>query len=110
MYVDSIMTNSPNTLPQLYGKLITSFASIPSEFVFVGIRVLSIPYVNSDERILLAMKIPGHYKCILRFGFMENVQIDKELSSKIMARIPGLSVLTPEQLHNHPIIHFSKMI
>ncbi|AOW26317.1 potassium uptake protein [Candida albicans P76067] len=107
MYVDSIMTNSPNTLPQLYGKLITSFASIPSEFVFVGIRVLSIPYVNSDERILLApMKIPGHYKCILRFGFMENVQIDKELSSKIMARIPGLSVLTPEQLHNHPIIHF----
>ena len=46
----------------------------------------------------------------IKIWFMENVQIDKELSSKIMARIPGLSVLTPEQLHNHPIIHFSKMI
>ena len=77
MYVDSIMTNS-NTLPQLYGKLITSFASIPSEFVFVGIRVLSIPYVNSDERILLApMKIPGHYKCILRFGLWKMFKLIK---------------------------------
>ncbi|KAL6453414.1 HAK1 High affinity potassium transporter [Candida maltosa Xu316] len=107
MYVDSILTNSPNTLPQLYGKLVGSFASIPSEFVFVGIRVLSIPYVDQDERILLVpMKIPGHYKCVLRFGFMEDIRIDKALGSRIMIRIPSLSVLTSEQLNNHPIIHF----
>ncbi|RCK55995.1 High affinity potassium transporter [Candida viswanathii] len=107
MYVDSILANSPNTLPQLYGKLVSSFAALPSEVVFVGIRVLSIPYVDADERILLApMKIPGHHKCILRFGFMEHVEIDKQLSLAIMARIPSLSMLTPDQLSSHPAIHF----
>lgn len=107
LYVDSILTNSPNTLPHLYKKLVTSFVSLPSEFVFVGIRVLSIPYVDSDERVLLApMKISGHYKCVLRFGFMEHVEIDNELGLSIMSRLPSLSMKTPEQLSNYPVIHF----
>ena len=107
LYVDSILTNSPNTLPHLYKKLVTSFVSLPSEFVFVGIRVLSIPYVDSDERVLLApMKISGHYKCVLRFGFMEHVEIDNDLGLSIMSRLPSLSVMTPEQLTNYPVIHF----
>ncbi|RLV93259.1 High affinity potassium transporter [Spathaspora sp. JA1] len=106
MYVDSLLTNSPNTLPQLYGKLVSTFVSIPNNFVFCGIRVLSLPYIGEEERILMApMKLPGHYKCVLRFGYMEDIKVDKELMMVIMKNIPVLSNLNDEQLEKYPIIH-----
>ncbi|CAK9435818.1 uncharacterized protein LODBEIA_P04890 [Lodderomyces beijingensis] len=107
MYVDSMLSGSPNSLPELYGKLVKSFVSIPSNFIFVGIRVLSIPYVGEEDRILMApMKLTDHYKCILRFGFMEDIQITKELSWSIMQRIPRLTTLSTDQLEQMPTLHF----
>ncbi|EGW30828.1 uncharacterized protein SPAPADRAFT_72742 [Spathaspora passalidarum NRRL Y-27907] len=106
MYVDSLLTNSPNTLPQLYAKLVSTFVSIPSNFVFCGIRVLSIPYVPEEERVLMApMKLPGHYKCVLRFGYMEDIKVDKKLVSHIMNNIPAISVLNEDQLTSYPMMH-----
>ncbi|KAK6199311.1 high affinity potassium transporter [Scheffersomyces amazonensis] len=92
MYNDSSMQNmnSPNTLPLIYAKLIKNFSSIPSTFIFCSTRVLSIPYVPQEDRVLIAsMKIPGHYRCILRFGFMEEITIDYSLNKKIISSIPG---------------------
>lgn len=91
MYNDSAMynLNSPNTLPECYAKMISSFSSIPSVFIFCTTRVLSIPTVPIDERVLIAaMKIPGHFRCIVRFGFMEHVVIDKSLNNHILNSIP----------------------
>lgn len=89
-----LAVNSPNTVPQVYGRLLSNFASIPSTFVFCSTRILSIPTVPVDERVLVgAMKIPGHYKCVLRFGYMEEVVIDKALNKAILHSIPDISRL-----------------
>lgn len=103
MYVNSLLTNSPNTLPQLYAKIIQNFASIPNNLVFVGVRVLSIPYVVDHQRFVLApMKLPGHHKCIVRFGFMEEIQMSQELIKSIMQLMPIPEVVIDEL----PVIHF----
>lgn len=76
---------SPSTVPSVYAKIISNFASVPSVVIFTTIRVLSIPAVEASEKILVgATKIPGHYKCVLRFGFMEEVVIDDQLTNQIV--------------------------
>ncbi|EGW31670.1 uncharacterized protein SPAPADRAFT_67704 [Spathaspora passalidarum NRRL Y-27907] len=106
MYVDSILTNSPNTLPDLYTKLVTTFVSIPSHFVFCAIRVMSIPFVPDEQRLFVApMKLPDHYKCVIRFGYMELTRIDKAMISLIMSKIPALSGLNEDQLEKYPKLH-----
>ena len=107
MYADSFITSSPNTLPNLYAKLIESFASIPTQFIFVGIRVLSVPYIDEEDRVLMApMKLEGHYKCILRFGFMEEIVITESLAHSIMQRVPALSAMSYTELSLFPIFHY----
>lgn len=96
MYNDASMhnMNSPNTLPEVYERMISSFASIPSVFIFCSTRALSIPTVPTEERVLIAsMKIPGHYRCIIRFGFMDEMIIDKDLSNYIVNSIPEVELL-----------------
>ncbi|KAI5960205.1 uncharacterized protein KGF55_004928 [Candida pseudojiufengensis] len=106
MYLESILAISPNTLPQLYGKIVKDFVSVPDNFVFVGIRVLSIPTVNEEDRILIApMKLKNHFKCILRFGFMENIQIESALTKRIINNIPNFDV-SKLQNKNYPILHY----
>ncbi|KAI5951321.1 hypothetical protein KGF54_004395 [Candida jiufengensis] len=107
MYVDSILAASPNTLPQLYGKIIKNFVSIPENFIFVGIRVLSVPTVSEEDRILIApMKLTNHYKCILRFGFMEDIKIEKELTKRLMNKLPNIDFQQLETNSNYPILHY----
>lgn len=80
--------NSPNTLPGVYVKILHNFASVPSVVIFINIRVVSIPTVEPQERILLgATKVPGHYRCALRFGFMEQICIDQQLGKQILEQV-----------------------
>lgn len=82
---------SPNTVPAVYSKVISNFASVPSVVIFTTIRVLSIPTIDPSEKILVgATKIPGHYKCVLRFGFMEEVVVDEELGTRIVSQFVDL--------------------
>ena len=102
MYVNSLLTNSPNTLPQLYAKIVENFASIPNNLVFVGVRVLTIPYAVDERFVLAPMKLPGHFKCIVRFGFMEEVRMTNDLIKAIMKLMP-----IPESLVDElPVMHF----
>lgn len=98
MYTEAIHTlNSPNTVPQLYKTMVSSFPAIPSVFIFCAVRVLSIPIVLELERVMIgSMKIPGHYRCILRFGFMEEVRIDDDLLHTILNTLPD----TPDLIDN----------
>lgn len=76
---------SPNTVPGVYGRILREFASIPSIVIFCTVRVLSLPMIDESERILVSStKIPGHFKCVLRFGFMEEVVIDDKLGQLIL--------------------------
>ncbi|KAI3404353.2 hypothetical protein KGF56_002873 [Candida oxycetoniae] len=109
MYINfSVLAGSPNTLPRLYEKLVTSFVSIPSNFMFVCIKVVSIPYVeNNEDRILVApMRLSGHYKCIIRFGFMEDIRITHDLRYAVMRHIPQLALMSNDQLSAIPNLHF----
>lgn len=116
MYCESSIhiLQSPNTVPQIYGKLISSFASIPSIFIFCSVRILPTPNVPDSERVLIgSMKIPGHYRCIVRFGFMEEVLINSDLNNAILSSIPDVQALMKnnetnselDKLDDIPILH-----
>ncbi|KAK9472047.1 potassium transporter-domain-containing protein [Dipodascopsis tothii] len=81
--------NSPNTVPKLFSTLLQTFPAIPETFIFLGIRVTSLPFGSIEDRITVEpMKIKGFYKCVVKFGFMDIVNIDDDLVSDILARIP----------------------
>lgn len=83
---------SPNSLPAVYSRIITDFAALPSVLVFCTIRVLSIPHVEEGDRILIgSTRIPGHFKCVLRFGYMEKVEVDAALQEKILESYPDVT-------------------
>lgn len=92
MYCESSfhILRSPNTVPQGYRKLVSSFASIPSVFIFCSIRVLSIPILPDSGR---SMKVPAHYLCVVRFGFMEEILINPDLNDAILNSIPDVHSL-----------------
>lgn len=97
---------SPNTVPQVYARIIREFGSIPSLVVFCRTRVLSIPYVPLEERILIsATKMPGHFKCVIRFGFMEDVHIDKEIGEHILKEFINVTDLQKYENGQIPILH-----
>lgn len=112
MYTEALHTlNSPNTVPQLYKDMIESFTCIPSVFVFCAIKVLNIPVLeNEDDRILVgSMKIPGHYRCIVRFGFVEEVQIQNEIISRIINMLPDTPALM-EKFNAHGVFNDNECI
>ncbi|ODQ79042.1 hypothetical protein BABINDRAFT_162113 [Babjeviella inositovora NRRL Y-12698] len=96
LYTDASFTlRSPNTVPQIYKHLVSSFPSIPEVFIFCGTCITSSPTYDPLERIdVVPMKILGHYRCILKFGFMEEIALDNELVAGILARIPEVHRMT----------------
>ncbi|GEQ66379.1 hypothetical protein JCM33374_g42 [Metschnikowia sp. JCM 33374] len=97
---------SPNTVPPVYAKIIREFGSMPSLVVFCRTRVLSIPVVPLEERILVsATKIPGHFKCVIRFGFMEEVHIDKVIGDQILKEFITVNDLQKYEDGEIPILH-----
>lgn len=106
IYSDTPMqdVSSPNSVPGVYAKIISTFASVPSIVVFCTLRVLSIPLVPEEERLLISpTKIPGHYKCILRYGFMEDVVVNNELSKVVVNHFAG--TLEQDVSQNTQVLH-----
>lgn len=97
---------SPNSVPGVYAKLVTNFASMPSIVIFSTIRVLSIPTVATEEKIKVGTtKIPGHYKCIIRFGFMEEVVIDTILGRRILEEFVDVTGMSMRAIAQLPVLH-----
>ncbi|QLQ81250.1 hypothetical protein HG537_0F00110 [Torulaspora globosa] len=93
MYTDpSLLLNSPNTVPEVFKELVTNFPSLPSLFIFVGIKIATVPHVNDDERILIQAMgdVNGLYRCIVRYGFMDKVKMNETLVETILRRIEDL--------------------
>ncbi|CAN3361706.1 high affinity potassium transporter [Diutina catenulata] len=108
MYNDQPQFNleSPNTLPRVYVDLVKSFSSLPSKFVFCVPRVLGIPEIPDEERILVApAKIPGHYKCVVRFGFMQDVRINQALLGRIIRSLPDAGCEGNYSAETVPVLH-----
>lgn len=80
MYTNIIHTlNSANTVPKLFEQLITSFPALPTKFIFLSIRVTSDPYVKQKDHIMIeklkAASHAGLYRCVVKFGFMDKIQM-----------------------------------
>lgn len=93
LYTDpSLLLNSPTTVPEVFKELVTNFPSLPSLFIFVGIKVATVPHVDDDERILLQpmRDVNGLYRCIVRYGFMDKVKINETIVEAIIGRIEEL--------------------
>lgn len=86
---DSLLLNSPNTVPALFKELVTQFSSVPSVFVFVAVKIASTPYVGIEEHVVVRpMKyFKGFYRCVIRFGFMDKVKIDNKLVASILEEV-----------------------
>lgn len=107
IYSDNPHSNllSPNSLPGVYERFVRNFALLPSVVVFCTIRVLSIPKVATEDRILVgATKLPGHYNCILRFGFMEEVVADEKLMQGILGQFSEVDELKKGD-ESVPVLH-----
>lgn len=108
VHCEALVLRSPNTVPQLYHRLVSNTHSLPSVIVFCCTRTLSIPYVPTEDRVLVgSMPIPGHYKCIVRFGFMEDLYIDKHLRNHILNSIPEVDAMTKKSFAGGILEHTS---
>lgn len=106
---------SPNTVPELYQRVVSSFASLPRIVIFCSKRALSVPVVPQDERVLLGpTKIQGHFRCVLRYGFTEEMVIDKDLMQHILKSVPGYVELNDSPHRDQipvPVLHvFDKSV
>lgn len=109
MYNDSAQNNlfSPNTFPMVYHRIVSQFASLPTVFIFISFSVMNTPTVPSEDRVLIgATKVFGHYKCIIKFGFMEDIKIDEALNKHILNSIPEINDLKEKyNLSSIPLLH-----
>lgn len=81
--------NSPNTVPEVYRAWLSAFPALPQVMVFVGVNILASPTVDPEDRFVISpMTIPGHYRCVVRFGFVEEVAFTTELVAQMYRHIP----------------------
>lgn len=93
---------SPNSVPEVYYRVLHEFGTVPSVVIFCVLRVLPMPYVPSDERVVTTpTKIPNHYKCVVRFGFMEEIKLTAELRSEMLAAVET----GPKKPLTKPVLH-----
>lgn len=93
MYTDtSLMVNSPNSVPETFKELITNFPSLPGLFIFVAIKVATVPHVGDEERIIIQplRDVNGLYRGIVRYGFMDRVKINETVVKTILNLIEEL--------------------
>ncbi|KAK9462975.1 potassium transporter-domain-containing protein [Lipomyces oligophaga] len=97
IHVDSSLSiNHPNSIPSVFSKILHVFPGLPEHVVFLGVQTTDTPYIDEQYRIAFRPLLPaqGLYRCIVRFGFMETVDVD----DKIVGQIFNLIGTRPEIL------------
>ncbi|GMM33523.1 hypothetical protein DASC09_008480 [Saccharomycopsis crataegensis] len=92
MYTDIIhILNSSSTVPKLYEHLLSSFPACPRSFIFLSIRIASVPYITTEDHIVVqkikAVKKAGLYRCVVKYGFMDKVRINDNTIQAILKMI-----------------------
>ncbi|KAJ8099728.1 potassium transporter [Lipomyces tetrasporus] len=86
--------HSPNTVPRILAHLLNVFPGLPEHVILLGNRVTDKPFVADDSRVdVHAMRnMPGFYRCVVRFGFMDSVHINHSHVREILGRIDAKAV------------------
>ncbi|AET38661.1 KUP/HAK/KT family potassium transporter Ecym_3158 [Eremothecium cymbalariae DBVPG len=93
------LLESAGSVPKLFSEIANSFPNIPEFFVFVAIKIVSVPYLEVDQRVLVEpMKnVNGFYRCVFQFGFMNKVAVAEEDVRHLLSII---ALSNPNQYHS----------
>lgn len=70
------------SVPRIFAKVVEKWG-VHETVVFITIRQLPIPYVHPEERLLLAaLDYSGFYRCVARFGYLDEVDLVSCLASE----------------------------
>ena len=104
MYTElSALVNSNSTVPGLFADICRNFPALPECFIFVAVRTATVPFIPIEERVVLQKihNFEGFYKCIIRIGFMETVNMDTHMKVQIISKIESQGLADDEK--NEPI-------
>ncbi|KAK9448078.1 potassium transporter-domain-containing protein [Limtongia smithiae] len=96
--------NYPRSIPDILVRLFHLFPAAPSHVIFLGMQVVDVPYVANNNITVAAgaqghggpfnkvavheiADLPGFYRCVVRFGFMEPLHIEDALLDAILQEI-----------------------
>lgn len=88
--------HSPHTVPAILSQLLHVCPALPEYVIFMGVRIVDAPFIDADSRIAVRAyrTSPRFHRCVVRFGFMDHVDIDDEVVAQILARIPSAQNVT----------------
>lgn len=88
--------NSPNTVPRVFSNFLNDFPALHESLVFLGVRMTSIPFVDDEDRITVTpmSAVPGFYRAIVRFGFLEPISFDEKLMKSLQHWVKQVRSLT----------------
>lgn len=98
--------NSPNTVPQIFSEFVKDFPSLHENLVFLGTRIINVPFVEEEERLTVVPigNMPGLFRAIVRFGFLEPIVYDKELVEKIQMWTEQVKALSTNVTANNSTV------
>ncbi|MBF0422576.1 MAG: KUP/HAK/KT family potassium transporter [Magnetococcales bacterium] len=73
------MTQNFKVAPSAFVELLRHTGSLYETIVFLSIRADALPYVNDDERVQVDILEGKFYRIIIRYGFMETMDVPRAL-------------------------------
>ncbi|KAG5360974.1 High affinity potassium transporter [Yarrowia sp. B02] len=80
---------SPNTVPAMLKTFIDSFPTLADHVVLLAINIAPVPKVAREERISIVRvpSVPGLFRAVVTFGFMESAKMTQELEDDVAAKV-----------------------
>ncbi|KAG5368889.1 High affinity potassium transporter [Yarrowia sp. C11] len=80
---------SPNTVPAMLKTFIDSFPTLADHVVLLAINIATIPKVPREDRISIVPvpSVPGLFRAVVTFGFMESAKMTQELEDDVAAKV-----------------------
>ncbi|MBF0422577.1 MAG: potassium transporter Kup [Magnetococcales bacterium] len=78
------MTQNFKVAPSAFVELLRHTGSLYETIVFLSVRADALPYINDDERVQVDILEGKFYRVIIRFGFMEAIDVPKALSKCVL--------------------------
>lgn len=78
------MTQNFRVAPSAFVELLRHTGSLYEQIVFLSVRPDTLPHVNDDERIQVDTLDGQFYRVIIRYGFMEAMDVPKALTKCVL--------------------------
>lgn len=103
---------SPNTVPAMLKTFIDSFPTLADHVVLLAVNIATVPRIPREDRISIVPvpSVPGLFRAVVTYGFMESAKMSQELEDDIAAKVgyKSSNASTPvgeEQLAPRKVVH-----